>query len=221
MMHSTFSQKDATGFWQRACPARFKTRSQLVQAVGRLSIWMFRLLVLSSCTLSWDLVVLQARAQTAAEYKYQAVYLYNFLLFVDWPADAFPSATDPIVIGVLGLDPLGAALDEAVKDEVVKGRRVVVKRFKRIQDMERCHLLYIGRSEKPRLEPIFLRLENSCVLTVSDIDDFTKRGGAVKFFKDNGKLRFEINLVAVKKARITVSSQILKLAKILGAEGQE
>lgn len=203
----------------------FRRKLERGKISGWLASWIFRAALLSNCALFADFSAPEARAETAPEYKYQAVYLYNFLQFVEWPPEAFSAATTnslaPFVIGVLGKDPFGSVLEEAVQKEIVKGRRVVVKRFERLEDMGVCHLLYISESEKPRLAKIFSKLDKASLLTVGETDDFTKRGGAIKFFVDKERLRFEINLAAVKKARLTVSSQMLKLAKITDAKGAD
>jgi len=62
-----------------------------------------------------------ARAQAADEYRIKAAFLYNFAKFVEWPAQAFKSPSDPIVIGVLGTDPFGDALAEAVAGKTLGG----------------------------------------------------------------------------------------------------
>src|SRR5256885_8520188 len=41
-------------------------------------------------------------AQVFKEYDLKALFLYNFAQFVDWPAEAFPSRTTPLIIGVFG-----------------------------------------------------------------------------------------------------------------------
>src|SRR5688572_20007690 len=58
----------------------------------------------------------QLRAQefNPREYQVKAVFLFNFVQFVDWPATAFPSPDAPIRIGVLGVDPFSGALEAAV-----------------------------------------------------------------------------------------------------------
>ena len=90
-----------------------------------------------------------------------------------------------------------------------------------MEELKPCHLLYISRSERENLPAIFSRLEHSNVLTVGDAEEFTNRGGAVRFFIDKDRLRFEINQAAIRKAGLVVSSQLLKLAKIAGPEGKE
>ena len=44
------------------------------------------------------------------------------------------------------------------------------------------------------------------VLTLSDVEGFTERGGIAQFFFDNGQLRFTVQLESVKRARLRISS---------------
>src|SRR2546430_867752 len=97
--------------------------------------------------------------------------------FVEWPAQAFASQRSPLVIGVLGSDPFGAALDEVVRGEVVNGRTLEVRRYQRVEEVKDCHILFISRSERPRLEQILAHLQGRSVLTVSDLEDFARQGG--------------------------------------------
>ena len=45
-----------------------------------------------------------------SEYQLKAVFLYNFAKFVKWPAESFADADSPIILGILGVDPFGAAI---------------------------------------------------------------------------------------------------------------
>ena len=49
------------------------------------------------------------------EYAIKAAYLYNFGRYVTWPVEKFLDDRSPVVIGVLGPDPFGAALDRIVQ----------------------------------------------------------------------------------------------------------
>src|SRR4051794_4262771 len=69
------------------------------------------------------------KAQAPTRAQLQATFLYKFLQYVDWPAKAFSSADSPYIIGVLGNDPIGAALEETIAGEQFKGRRIEAKRF--------------------------------------------------------------------------------------------
>jgi hypothetical protein len=161
-------------------------------------------------------------AQTAipAEYQIKAVFLFNFAQFVEWPPEAFPEAQAPLVIGVLGEDPFGAYLDETVRGEKLNGHLVVVQRYRRAEEIGACHVLFISRSEADRLEPILAGLKGRSVLTVGDFDGFARRGGMIRFVRENNKIRLRIGLETAKAARMTISSKLLRPAQIV-ARGKD
>src|SRR5215216_37797 len=85
--------------------------------------------------------------QTAPEYEVKAGFLYNFITFTEWPAKSFSTTKSPYVIGVLGDDPFGPALDRLLKGARIKSRPLVVRRFTRLEDMHRVHILFLSSSE--------------------------------------------------------------------------
>ncbi len=171
-----------------------------------------RLLVLLS--LFAGIGTIQAQP-TTAEYKLKAVYLYNFLQYVDFPPNAFADEQSPIVIGVLGNDPFGNTLDETIISEVVKNRRLEVRRFKRVNDITDCHVLFIGASEEDKLKSILAALKGRSILTVGDVENFARLGGVIRFLTENNKIRLKINLEAAKEANLSISSKLLQIAEII------
>jgi len=153
-----------------------------------------------------------ARAETtlSAEYQLKAVFLFNFAQFVEWPAEAFPDAKAPLVIGVLGKDPFGAYLDDLVSGEKIGERTLVIRRYSRLEDLTGCHILFISRSESRSLDTIVTRLKEQSLLTVSDADTFTRQGGMVRFAMENGKIRLRINVEAAKASKLNISSKVLR-----------
>ena len=164
--------------------------------------------------------VLTARPALAAPTtsEVEAVFLFNFSQFVDWPPQAFPQPDSPIVIGVLGSDPFDGTLDDVVRGEMVKGRPLVVRRFQRVEQFTDCHILFISRSERPRLEPIVQMLKGRSILTVSDLDEFATQGGVIGFVLLDNKIRLRVNLQAAKEAGLTLSSKLLRPAQIVSGE---
>ena len=153
-------------------------------------------------------------APTTAEVE--AVFLFNFSQFVEWPSQVFPDPGSPIVIGVLGSDPFGTTLDEVVRGEVVKGRALVVRRFQRIEELTDCHILFVSRSERARLQPILEKLKGRSILTVSDLEEFAGEGGVICFVLVENKIRLRVNLEAAKAAGLTLSSKLLRPAQLVG-----
>jgi hypothetical protein len=162
-------------------------------------------------------VSLASQPASSAEYRVKAVFLFNFVQFVEWPAEAFTTSTAPIEICVLGADPFGEALDQTVEGESIHNRSLVVRRLSRTSGLGACHLLFVSRSEQERLTEVLRALEPSTgVLTVSDIDGFVGRGGTIGFFIDRQRVRFEISPTHAHDRGLKVSSQLLSLGRIHG-----
>lgn len=155
----------------------------------------------------------QVQAQSPNEYQVKAAFLYNFAKFVDWPAEAFTDSNAPLVIGVIGDDPFGGALDQAVSGKSIGGHWLNVRRLKWGQDLRSCHILYISSSERRRLPQIIQSLRGASVLTVGDVEEFNQQGGIINFILESNKVRFEINSRAADQARLRISSKLLALAK--------
>jgi hypothetical protein len=163
---------------------------------------------------------LETRAQpsTPNEYEVKAAFLFNFAQFVQWPAAAFPQASTPISIGVLGEDPFGAVLDQVVQNEAINNRKLIIKRSRQVEDLKTCHLIFICKSEKGRLAQILASLDAESVLTVGETEQFARRGGIINFFFEGKKVRFEINADAARRKGLKISSQLLSLSRIVGPE---
>ena len=170
--------------------------------------WSFVLTLLLFCP--------SARAQTSGQYQVKAVFLFHFAQFVEWPPEAFAEKNSPLVIGVLGSDPFSNILDETVRDEEVRGHRLVVERYRTVEQIKNCHILYIGQSEARRLEQDLAQLKKKPVLTVSDIEAAPERGVMIRFEAKRTRIGFAINREAAKSANLTISSKLLQAADIVG-----
>lgn len=153
--------------------------------------------------------------ETLKEYKVKAVFLFNFTRFVEWPTTSFATTDAPFVIGIVGKDPFGAYLDESVQEENVQGHPFAVRRFRSVDQVKQCHLLFINTSNKEDVSRVLEKLKDQPVLTVGDQQDFSRQGGMIGFITENGKIRLRINREAAKHADLTISSKLLKLAEIV------
>lgn len=160
-----------------------------------------------------EVLMARAEAQEVSEYQVKAAFLYNFTKFVQWPADVFSDEKSPIIIGLIGEDPFGSALDRAVRGKSVRGRQLTVKRLKWGENLKDCHLIFIGSSERKRAAQILKILKGASVLTVGEMEHFNQQGGIINFISENQRVRFEINADAAGQARLTISSKLLSLAR--------
>ena len=178
------------------------------QKFGRLWLCIF---------LTANLFAPETRGQLFKEYDVKARYLYHFAEFVEWPPAAFPTAESPVTIGILGTDPFGKTLDDLMQNEVAKNRKLVVKRYHRVEEVGACHILFISQSEERRLNEILSSLKEKSILTVGDTEGFVRQGGIIRFFTEKNKIRFQINTDAAKAAKLTISSKLLRIAELADA----
>lgn len=170
---------------------------------------------LATLTIS-TLLASKSWAQTEFnEYQLKAVFLFNFAQFVEWPGDAFTNEKSPLTIAVIGDDSFAGLLGEVVRGEHVGPREIKVRRLKKIEEGEGCQIMFISKSESAVLESMIAALDGRAVLTVSDADRAARRGTMIRFVTEKKKIHLRINLDAVKRANLVVSSKLLRVAEIV------
>jgi len=190
-------------------PARLVSRPRRAAALLVLALSAFAVFM------SLDTRAAEARAKPIREYDLKAAFLFNFAQFVEWPPEAFPEASTPFVICVLGDDPFGKSLDEIVANEAIRNRKIVVQRHRDVQEISICHILYVGASETPRVSHILPALLERHILTVGETDFFTTHSGIIQFRLSENRLRLRINVEAARMAKLSISSQLLRQAEIV------
>jgi len=161
------------------------------------------------------LLAAAAQAQSATEYQVKAAFLFNFARFVEWPADAFPSADSALQICVLGQDPFGRDFEQVIVDKTVNGHRIEVAHPDGLPQAKACQILFVASSDKQQIRQILEGLKGASVLTVGGTDGFAKMGGVINFVLDDNRVRFEINLKAAELAHLKVSARLLTVAKLV------
>lgn len=156
--------------------------------------------------------ITHAQNPKPTEYEVKAAYLYNFGRFVEWPAKVTTTRTGTFTVCILGEDPFGRALDVTFAGEVIGNQKVAARRISSPSDSADCRILFISSSEANRLNKIIDALDNSAVLTVSDIPQFSRHRGMIQLVLEENRIRFEVNLTATQHAGLTLSSELLKLA---------
>jgi hypothetical protein len=155
-----------------------------------------------------------AGAAEIDEYHVKAAFLFNFAKFVEWPAQAFKSADEPIGICVLGPNPFGSLLDEVVRGKVVGTRKFVVREVGDAQQAGECHIVFASASGWTRSRAVLGAIQKCCVLTVGETWEFIAGGGMINLRLEDARVRVEINPDAAERAKLRISSKLLSLAEI-------
>ncbi|HXH91050.1 MAG TPA: YfiR family protein [Thermoanaerobaculia bacterium] len=152
-------------------------------------------------------------AQSVAdEYQVKAAYLLNFARFVEWPADVLP-ASSPLEIGIVGDNPFGMAIDETLRGKSANGHPIHLRHLHWDDVLTSCQIIFISTSEEAHLPDILRNLGQNSILTVSDIDRFSLRGGVIEFRMVGNRVRFDINREPAIAARLSISSKLLSVAR--------
>ena len=175
--------------------------------------------ILPGLALAALLLAAPARHARADEARYAVIsaFLYNFLLFTDWPADKTLDQ-GPFLIGVLGRNPFERAA-AAIEQRQAGGRSIAFLHFPALADVRPTHLLFVADADAADMPAIRKASAKHPVLLVGDSERFTRRGGMIRFYEEGaGKekaMRVEINKTAADLARIRFRSQLMRLAQIV------
>lgn len=144
----------------------------------------------------------------------KAGFIYNFFSYIEWPQKSEQSG--PFVVGIVGNDSYDAVV-AALAGKSVKGRRIEVRKVGDLSRLEGYHLVFVSASEQARLRQILDQTRNAAILTVGESAGFTREGGIINLVPSRNRFQLEINPAAAEKAGLTISSQLLKLARIVGS----
>src|SRR5262245_11891304 len=173
-------------------------------------------MIMALASLSFFASRSKAEVGPLTEYEIKVGLLYQFAAYTQWPKEALPDGGSEFVLGIVGEDPFGHALD-FLRGKTVKNRKFVVKHLASMQESNACHMLFISASEKRNVPQILKAVEKSCVLTISEVDEFIERGGMINFVlvpktSRSEAVRFEINKVAAERVGLKLHSGFLKAA---------
>jgi hypothetical protein len=159
----------------------------------------------------------ESQNSPGADLAAKAAFLLKLTKYADWPSQALPAGAE-IVIGVLGDDPIGAALDQAVQNRTINNHRLVVTRSARIGDLRNAQLVFVSSAERDYLAQCCRVLESWGALTVADFEQ-AQPYVAVDLALEGSKVVFVTNLDAAGRSHVHISSKLLHLSKAVYANG--
>lgn len=146
-------------------------------------------------------------AQDLPEYRLKAAFIYNFMLFTEWPASTGPSLN----VCIVGKDPFGAEID-GLQGKLATGRSVAVHRMGTGASLKDCQVVFIAASAIGSLPNVLVSLSGRPVLTVADSVGAMHQGVALNMAVAQNKVTFEANLRAARGVGLNLSSKLLRLA---------
>lgn len=162
------------------------------------------------------ITVPQLQADSPSEGEIKAAFLYHFAQFTDWPASAV-ATNKAFIVCLVGSDSGSSIFRSILAGKVLRGQPVAFRVQLDERSAEDCNLMFIAGAERKHFPAILSRVSGRPVLTVGDWPQFTADGGIIGFYIADEKIRFEVNMAAAGKAGLVISSQVLRLARIVNA----
>lgn len=174
----------------------------------------------------------------SADHQLKADYLLRLAEWISWPTNTPGSAQERFVMGVVGDSPLAQAIRRSAVNQV-KGRPLEIREFKIAQQLRRlatpksragdlnsprartqqelheCQLLFVGVEKENQLQWALRAVESQPILTVGETPTFARGGGMIGLLGAPPDMQLEVNMDALRRARIAVSPKLLRLARVL------
>ena len=145
-----------------------------------------------------------------AEYDVKIALVHKLAVVTDWPASA---ASGPFRLCVLGNARFGGALD-VLRGETVNGRALVLDQQPGFDELRNCNLLYVTASDKAALSRIAGQLAGLPVLLIGESEGALDAGAAINLTRKKNRIVLEVDLAALARAHLTVSSKLLRFAEV-------
>ena len=158
------------------------------------------------------LTIGQVQGQDRPEHELHAMMIYNFLKYIQWPAD---KNSGEFVIGVLKDDDVFNTLNTWYGNKERGGKKFIIKKFESAAEVSDIHLLYVGSSGSNQFEEVLGKVASPPVLTVSNKKGLGEKGSCINFRVMDGRLKFELNQSAMNNAKLKTSSQLTAMAIII------
>jgi hypothetical protein len=148
---------------------------------------------------------------TVDPYRVEAAFLRNFAHYVAWPPHAFSGDGTPWHIGILGPDPFKGFLESTFRGRTEQGRSFEIFRAERLEELPRCHIVFIAFHDAAKRRAVLNRLKDKPVLTVAEAPDFLREGGIIRFQVED-RVKMSVNLDQARSASLSIQTKMLEVS---------
>lgn len=148
------------------------------------------------------------------EYALKAQILVELLSYVQWPVGVDPDGRAFDIV-VVGKSPFGTYLDDYARTRTFHQRPIRVRYLAKGGDLSPCSLVFLCRSEGGRVDAVSAWARHHHVLTVADDEALLRRDVMVHLVMERNYVRLAVNPDSVSAAGLTLSSRLLRNARIL------
>ncbi len=168
-------------------------------------------LIMMFCICARAGTVQSSAAPSQAEIR--AAFVFNFVKFTEWPMQAYADAGSPLTTCFMGAADVRAAFRSLSIGKALNGRFLEDRAVKSTADMRNCQVLYVDSPRSPVVIDVLKNARQHDALAIGTSEDFLASGGMLRLQIENNRMRFDVNVGAVGRTKIKLSSKLMALAR--------
>lgn len=151
-------------------------------------------------------------SQSIDESSLKAIWIGKFTYFIEWPANA--DFEDTVFIATVKNDDFEGKLEKIYRNKKIQDKFVSISHYKKISECKKAHILFLPEMDNKNLKEILEYANKEGILVIGATNGYSEQGVHINFYKQNQKIRFEINETAMKNSGFFVSFRLLNIAKV-------
>lgn len=182
----------------------------------------FTLAILTALLLFIVPVTSHAEANGHKRNLIKTAFVFNIAKFVNWPDEVHRIRPQNLHICFYRKDFLQRAF-ASIDGKRVRTRQVGRQIIAHASESEQCDVVLIAASHLPRFEDESAQKTKHPALVIADLTSMPNssrvfRGVTMNLVRQGKSIGFEVNLNDVKQRGLSMSSELLKLARIIDTE---
>ena len=152
----------------------------------------------------------------------KTAFVFNIAKFVTWPAEVHASRPQTLRICFYRKDFLQHAFN-SIDGKRVRDRQIQRQTIEHANDSARCDVVLVAESQLARFEDEVVQQSQHPALVIADLTTMHHsprvfRGVTMHLVRLEKSIGFEVNLSEINHRGLSMSSELLKLARIIDTE---
>jgi len=148
------------------------------------------------------------------DYTLKAVLIERFSRLIDWNEESKDLSSENFVITFLGKTEVYNEAKKIYSKRSIKGKKVELILINNIKEITKTHVLYISNKNE-NIDEVLKVIYNKPILTISEYPNYSQSGVMLNFFKEENKLKYEINPASAKSANLKFSYLLIQNGKVI------
>ena len=152
--------------------------------------------------------IIMSQSMFAQTEKYQALFMYNFTKYIEWPSEA---SSDEFIIGVVGNSSIISQLKSLAENKLVGNKKIVIHQYSNVENIRNCQIMFVSANKTSKMDQILTKISGQSTLIVTSKNGAIMKGSCINFVIKDGKQKFEISTKNINKKGLKVNTVLVNL----------